>query len=474
MLVQKLATPPRTRTMTLDPKTHRVYVCRRRLQAGAGRRKGRPPIVPGSFRVVVYERREADEAWDCAGTAAAVAVPHGAMAVGRRRPQSARRRVHRVAGAPGRGRRLTAVAAPTSRPGRAVGLAGPGRHRSGRRPRLDGRPLTFPAALELAAARNLGRGRAAASGHPRGAGPDRGAVAEPRGRFEAPRTRRTRTSLRLPGRNGGQRGADRRREGEAGAGGPRRAHGDARAASQPAAGVLRPARPPSGRPRWRGDADVVERTRQAAQARFEEGAAPRLEVLAADLGLARAQAEADLASSARAAALADLNAVLEPAARGPVESPDLGPTGRLPVARACSATASRQRRPAVGRTRGGHRGAAPGALQGGTRPDARSSIGLPMNAPGEFTGGQSGAEDRHPAVHPEPGRDRGSRATIKPAAPGRTPPASVEARVFAALARIEAQRQQVDSYRRRSLPAAEAIAALAEESYKMGRRRCWR
>ncbi len=53
-IVQTLATPPRSRTMTLDPKTHRLYVS----AAGFGpvpAGGGRPPILPGSFRVVVYE-----------------------------------------------------------------------------------------------------------------------------------------------------------------------------------------------------------------------------------------------------------------------------------------------------------------------------------------------------------------------------------------------------------------------------------
>jgi cobalt-zinc-cadmium efflux system outer membrane protein len=45
----------------------------------------------------------------------------------------------------------------------------------------------------------------------------------------------------------------------------------------------------------------------------------------------------------------------------------------------------------------------------------------------------------------------------------------VESGVFAALARIEAQRKQVESYRSRVIPAAVELTTLAEESYKMGR-----
>lgn len=56
--VQKLSTPPRTRTMTLDPATHRVYAAATEFKpapAGADGKPGRPTAVPGSFKVMVYE-----------------------------------------------------------------------------------------------------------------------------------------------------------------------------------------------------------------------------------------------------------------------------------------------------------------------------------------------------------------------------------------------------------------------------------
>ncbi len=58
-LVQTLATPARSRTMTLDPKTHRVYIAAAEYGApaapGANGQPARPTIVAGSFRVIVYE-----------------------------------------------------------------------------------------------------------------------------------------------------------------------------------------------------------------------------------------------------------------------------------------------------------------------------------------------------------------------------------------------------------------------------------
>ncbi len=60
-VVQRLATPPRSRTMTLDPKPHRLYVAAAEFAPaapGADGRPQRPQVVPGSFTVVVYEMQK--------------------------------------------------------------------------------------------------------------------------------------------------------------------------------------------------------------------------------------------------------------------------------------------------------------------------------------------------------------------------------------------------------------------------------
>jgi hypothetical protein len=57
-VVQTLATPKRSRTMTLDPKTHRLYVAAAEFApptTGADGRPQRPQVASGSFKVVVYE-----------------------------------------------------------------------------------------------------------------------------------------------------------------------------------------------------------------------------------------------------------------------------------------------------------------------------------------------------------------------------------------------------------------------------------
>jgi YVTN family beta-propeller protein len=56
-VLANVPTMPGARTMTVDPKTHRVYTVSAKfgaMPAGAPRR--RPPVVPGSFTVLVLER----------------------------------------------------------------------------------------------------------------------------------------------------------------------------------------------------------------------------------------------------------------------------------------------------------------------------------------------------------------------------------------------------------------------------------
>jgi hypothetical protein len=57
-VVQTLATAKRSRTMTLDPETHRLYVPGAEFGPPTTRPDGTPgwpQVLPGSFRVVVYE-----------------------------------------------------------------------------------------------------------------------------------------------------------------------------------------------------------------------------------------------------------------------------------------------------------------------------------------------------------------------------------------------------------------------------------
>ena len=54
-VVQTLQTQPGARTMALDPSTHNIYLATAdRVPVAAGSPPGRPALVPGSFRILVY------------------------------------------------------------------------------------------------------------------------------------------------------------------------------------------------------------------------------------------------------------------------------------------------------------------------------------------------------------------------------------------------------------------------------------
>jgi len=60
-LVQTLKTPARARTMTLDPKTHNIYLATAQFEAAPpaapGAPRVRPKMVPGTFRVAVFSMK---------------------------------------------------------------------------------------------------------------------------------------------------------------------------------------------------------------------------------------------------------------------------------------------------------------------------------------------------------------------------------------------------------------------------------
>ena len=337
-------------------------------------------------------------------------------------------------------------------------------------------PLTFRAALDLAASRNLGlaaarRQRAIREAQVRVAGQ----WANPELSFEVTQdTPHENLAFGLPIEIGGQRGKrialakeeltladlDERAE-------MRTLRRNLRQAFY---GVLAA----DERVRLSGEVlELADRAHQVAKVRFDEGAAPRLDVLQADLGLARAQADADLARSSRASALADLNAVLnQPPGQAVAITGDLAEADATPdLARAMTlATSSNgellaaEREAAIEERR-------LTLLRAERIPTPTVTFGLPINAPDEFTVGKSlGFAMTLPLFSRNQGEMAQSQATIdqihaKRDAARRT----VESQVFGALARIDAQRKQVDTYRTRIVPAATELTTLAEESYKLGR-----
>lgn len=337
-------------------------------------------------------------------------------------------------------------------------------------------PLTFKAAVDLATARNLGlaaamRQRAIREAQVRIAGQ----WANPEVSFEATQdSPHENLTFGLPIEIGGQRGrriAVAKEE-------LTLADLDVRAEMRTLRRNVRTAfyglLAADERARLAGEVlDLAKRARQAAQDRFEAGAAPRLEVLEGDLGLARAQADADLARAARAASLADLNAVLnQPPGEAVAVTGDLGEAGTVPDFAAAMQLAAAsngdllaaEREAAVEERR-------LGLLRAERIPTPTVTFGLPMNAPDEFSVGKSvGISLSVPLFTRNQGEIAQSRATIDQVRAKRDAARrQVESEVFGSLARIGAQRAQVEAFRARIVPAASELAELAEESYKAGR-----
>jgi cobalt-zinc-cadmium efflux system outer membrane protein len=218
---------------------------------------------------------------------------------------------------------------------------------------------------------------------------------------------------------------------------------------------------------------LAERVKDVAQARFEEGAAPRLDVMEAELSAVRARAEMDLARSARRATQAELNALLN---RPPgmtltlegeaFDTPAL-PTMDRAVAEALSSNLDLRTldRDAAIEDR------QLSLLKAERVPTPMFTGGVALNAPGEFdAGAHAGVSLVIPLFSRNQGEIAGSMARTDTIRSRRDAVRrQVEAAVFAALERATAQKAQVEAYRATLVPTATAIQGLVEESYRLGR-----
>jgi cobalt-zinc-cadmium efflux system outer membrane protein len=218
---------------------------------------------------------------------------------------------------------------------------------------------------------------------------------------------------------------------------------------------------------------IAQRVRDAANARFTEGAAPKLEVMEGDLGVARAQAELDLAQSDRVAVQADLNAVLnQPPGQALNVAGDLArPPGVasydavLKIANNSNVDLLRsQREIAIEQARTSQ-------LRAERIPTPVFSVGGVFNAPDEFNAGLSGGVSLTiPLFSRNQGEIAQSSATISQLrAEHEAARRTVENQLFGAWTRMQALRRQVDRYRDQIVPTATSLEALAEDSYKLGR-----
>ncbi len=218
---------------------------------------------------------------------------------------------------------------------------------------------------------------------------------------------------------------------------------------------------------------VAQRFKEVAQARFEEGAAPRLEVMQAELQVVRAQADFDVARSSRRSTQAELNAILNrPPGMAIALSGDAGQAPPIPTLDRATATAfatnvdlmAIEREAAI-------ESSLLNLLRAERVPAPTFSFGTALNAPGEFNvGPHAGLSFEIPLFSRNQGEIAGSLAradTIK--ARRESMRRQVEAKVFAAIERVTAQRAQVEAYRTTLVPTATTLQGLAEESYRLGR-----
>ena len=219
--------------------------------------------------------------------------------------------------------------------------------------------------------------------------------------------------------------------------------------------------------------DIARRVRDAAQGRFEAGASPRLEVLQADLGVTRAETDLELARSTRAAAQAGLNGVLNlPPQQAVAVSGSLSdhlPTMAYEQALALAIASntdllSLDRQIAVEERR-------VQTLRAERTPTPVFSVSALFNNPPDFNAAPAaGVSLEIPLFSRNQGPIAASIATTsqlrsKRDATRRT----VENAVYGTIARIDAERRQLEAYQQRLVPTATDLETLAEESYRAGR-----
>jgi outer membrane protein, heavy metal efflux system len=219
--------------------------------------------------------------------------------------------------------------------------------------------------------------------------------------------------------------------------------------------------------------DGARRVRDVAQAMFETGAAPRLDVLAAELGVARAETEMDLARGRRTFEQARLNAVLDfPPQQATMVAgsltegiADLTYERALAIATASNVDlialdrqiAVEERRVAV--------------LRAERTPTPTFSVSGLFNSPGEFTvGAGAGVSMELPLFSRNQGQIAESLATTAQLRARREATLrTIENTIAGIVARIDAERRQLEAFERRLVPTATDLQALAEESYRAGR-----
>jgi cobalt-zinc-cadmium efflux system outer membrane protein len=216
---------------------------------------------------------------------------------------------------------------------------------------------------------------------------------------------------------------------------------------------------------------IATRARDAAQERFQTGAAPRLEALQAGLALSQAQNDVAAARGEVTAARAELNALLAfPADASPVLSDPLE-AGPLPTAAIAAQSAlAGNAELTVLQKRIDESRAKVALARAMRRPDPSVTGTLTYDAPGEFVfGWRAAAAIALPVFTTGRPEIAVAEATLTRAIAERDARAAeIAGAVNAALARAAAARLALDRYQSEILPASLQVEQMAEESYRAG------
>jgi outer membrane protein, heavy metal efflux system len=212
----------------------------------------------------------------------------------------------------------------------------------------------------------------------------------------------------------------------------------------------------------------AQRTRNAAQDRFQSGAAPRLEALQADLALAQADNDQEAARGRLDAARASLNTAMGRAPDAQVDAADAFDAGTIPTDLAAIVAASpdvaaldREIEEAVARER---------LAVAMRRADPTLSGGVLFDSRPEFTyGWRAGVAVAIPVFtrhNAEVQVETAHVAQLRAQRDARV--ATLTGDAIAAAARAQAARRQYLRYRDEIVPQLATIEAMAEDSYRSG------
>jgi cobalt-zinc-cadmium efflux system outer membrane protein len=217
--------------------------------------------------------------------------------------------------------------------------------------------------------------------------------------------------------------------------------------------------------------DLSQRARDAAQARFDSGDAPRLEVLQADLALAAAENEATAADAIVFAATSKLNAVLgQPLGTTQQLSTTLDPTGPVVTNTVLELARSRSAELAVIDRRIDEQRARIDLARALRVPDVIPTATLTHDAQPEFTyGWRAGLAVTLPLFTTHKAGVMVEETTLEQLnAQRRAAQLRIDGEVTAAAATAEAQRLAYVRYRDVILPQAQQVEQLAQDSYRLG------